>query len=183
MITNKQLLREYLDKDKFALDIHRKKPKLFGDYIWKYEIYLRKHEYYLNTKKNKLLLLYYCYKHRKLGLKLGFTISCNCIGAGLRLNHYGCVIINSRSKIGEFCDIHNDVNIGEDYNQKAPIIGDNVWIGPGAKLFGNIKLGNNIMIGANSVVNKSFNEDNIRIAGVPAKIISRKGNALQKIYK
>ncbi|MEK4268049.1 MULTISPECIES: hypothetical protein [Bacillus] len=50
-----------------------------------------------------------------------------------------------------------------------PTIGDHVWIGPGAKLFGNIKIANGITIGANAVVNRSFTEENITIAGVPAQ--------------
>ena len=55
----------------------------------------------------------------------------------------------------------------------APNIKDGVWIGPGAKLYGNITIGSNVVIGANSVVNKSFS-DNITVAGVPAKKINNK---------
>ena len=63
-------------------------------------------------------------------------------------------------------------NIGT--NQQSPIIGNNVWIGPGARIYGNIKIGNNVVIGANSVVNKTF-PSNITIAGIPAKKINDKG--------
>ena len=59
-------------------------------------------------------------------------------------------------------------------NGKAPTIGDNCFIGPGAKLFGDIKIGDNVAIGANAVVNKDFG-DNVTIAGVPAKVVSKKG--------
>ena len=58
--------------------------------------------------------------------------------------------------------------------EEAPIIGDNCFIGPGAKLFGKIKIGDNVAIGANAVVNKSFG-DNVTIAGVPAKIVNNIG--------
>lgn len=57
--------------------------------------------------------------------------------------------------------------------KNVPIIGDNVYIGPGAILFGDIRIGDNVMIGANSTVTKSFEESNIVIAGSPAKIIKR----------
>jgi serine O-acetyltransferase len=57
----------------------------------------------------------------------------------------------------------------------APQIGNNVYIGPGAKIFGEIVIADNIAIGANSVVNKSFYEKGISIAGVPAKKINTKG--------
>nr|WP_292372222.1 hypothetical protein [Methanosarcina sp. UBA411] len=54
-------------------------------------------------------------------------------------------------------------------------MGNNVYIGPGAKIFGNITIADDIAIGANSVVNKSFYEKGISIAGVPAKKINNKG--------
>lgn len=57
--------------------------------------------------------------------------------------------------------------------KNVPIIGDNVYIGPGAILFGDIRIGDNVMIGANSTVTKSFEESNIVIAGSPAKIIKK----------
>ena len=60
------------------------------------------------------------------------------------------------------------------------IIGDNVWIGPGAKIFGKIFIADNIAIGANSVVNRSFAEQNITIAGIPAKKIKDSGNPYKR---
>lgn len=175
MITDKDTLKYYLKKDKQALNIKRKYPRIFGDEIWKYEILLRKEEYYLNTQK-KILHAIYKIKRHKLGLKLGFTIPCNVFEEGLRINHYGYLVVSGKAKIGKFCDIHQGVNIGVDLNQNAPTIGDNVYIGPGAKLFGDINIGNDTMIGAGAVVTKSFEKGNVRIAGVPAKVISEEGN-------
>jgi serine O-acetyltransferase len=60
------------------------------------------------------------------------------------------------------------VNIGE-HNGGAPRIGNDVYIGPGAKLFGDIEIADNIVIGANAVVNKSFLTPGISIGGVPAR--------------
>lgn len=57
---------------------------------------------------------------------------------------------------------------------EVPIIGDNCFIGPGAKVFGKIKIGNNVAIGANAVVNKDV-PSNVTVAGVPAKIINEVG--------
>ena len=74
----------------------------------------------------------------------------------------------------KWCDVHACVNIGEGLGQKAPQIGDNCWIGPGAKLFGGITIGKGVMIGAGAVVNKSFG-DQLRIAGVPARVIKQEG--------
>jgi len=64
------------------------------------------------------------------------------------------------------------VNIGV-FNGKCPTIGNNVYIGPGVKIFGGIAIGDNVTIGANAVVNKDI-PSNVTVAGVPAKIISEK---------
>ena len=55
----------------------------------------------------------------------------------------------------------------------APIIGNNVYIGPGAILFGDITIADNVSIGANATVNRSFTESNVVIAGTPAEIVKR----------
>ena len=81
-------------------------------------------------------------------------------------------MVNSRAKIGENCRMEVCVNIGASGgNPNAPKIGNNVYIAPGVKIYGDIQIGNNIAIGANSSVNKSFSEDSIMIAGSPAKKI------------
>lgn len=114
---------------------------------------------------------------------MGISIPINVFGAGLHISHYGSVIVSAKAKVGEFCVIHGSTNIGqsEGADEKAPVLGDNVYIGPGAKLFGDITIGNNVMIGANSVVNKSFGND-CRVAGVPAKVISYKSNTGNPYY-
>ena len=68
------------------------------------------------------------------------------------------------------------IAVNDGVSDKAPVIGDNVYIGAGAKIFGDIFIADGIAIGANSVVNKSFSEPNVTIAGNPAKIISDKGS-------
>ncbi len=85
MITSKEDLNEYLRKDKFALGITKDRPSLFGDEIWKFEIILRKLEYYTNTTKNiriHLLRTYYGVKYHKLSVKYNFQIPLNVFGGG-----------------------------------------------------------------------------------------------------
>ncbi len=55
--------------------------------------------------------------------------------------------------------------------KNAPQLGDNVYIGPGAILFGDINIANNVTIGANATVNKSFEQENVVLAGTPAKVV------------
>lgn len=180
MIQNKSDLKRYLAMDKKALGRETKRPSL-TDEIWKFQIVLRKHEYYTNCKKNFLMCKYYGFRHHMLGIKLGFSIPCNVFGGGLRINHYGLIVVNGNARIGEWCDIHQGVNIGQNIEKDSvPRIGNNVWIGPGAKLFGKIQIGDNTMIGANAVVNSSFKEGNVRIAGIPAKIVSNSPNVYKR---
>ena len=61
------------------------------------------------------------------------------------------IIINDKAIIGRNCTIFQQVTIGE-WNNVAPIIGDNCLIGAGAKLLGGIKVGKNVKIGANCIV-------------------------------
>lgn len=96
-------------------------------------------------------------------------------GKGLRLSHYGSIIINGKARLGDFCDLHSCVNIGQNGGKEnsinTPTIGDRVWIGPGAKLFGKITITDGCQIGANAIVNKSFDTPGSVIAGCPAKVL------------
>ncbi len=90
------------------------------------------------------------------------------IGGGLIIQHGFSTIINAK-KIGKNCKIFQQVTIG--YNgDEQPVIGDNVVVCCGAKIIGGVKVGNNVIIGANAVVCKDI-PDNVVVAGVPAKII------------
>lgn len=183
IIDSKKKYKEYLRSDAIALGInsnttkHKVKNLFFPNYIWSFQKTLRKLEYYNNCKSkgiNKFYFYYLKFKYRKKSMKLGFSIPINVFGPGLSIVHYGTIVINSAAKIGANCRIHACVNIGASGGEKkAPQIGDNVYIGPGAKIYGNIRISNNTAIGANAVVNKSFHEEHIAIAGVPAKVISK----------
>ncbi len=94
------------------------------------------------------------------------------IGKGTRLGYGGVgVIIHSKSIIGDKCVVGQHVTIGGNSRYPGvPVIGDNVHISHGAIVFGGITIGNNVTIGANSVVNKPV-PDNAVVAGIPAKIL------------
>jgi len=149
--------------------------------IDKFKILLRTAEYHHNCLNNgligKLLTAYYKFRLYSYGKKLGFSIPINVFGPGLSLPHHGTIVVSRHAKIGANCRIHICVNIGASGGEKeAPQIGNNVYIAPGAKIFGQIVLADNIAVGANAVVNKSFREENITIGGIPAKKIADGGS-------
>lgn len=129
---------------------------------------LRYAEYYKNI--NSIFKNWYKFRYQMLCNKYLIHIPLNTCEKGLSIAHTGNIVINSQAKIGKNCRIHMGVNIGSNKG-KAPILGDNVYIGPGAKIFGEIEIGNNIIVGANAVVNKSCLVDHAVLAGVPAKIV------------
>ena len=182
MIKSKEDYKFYLEADRLARD-YPKKIFWIGNRkeipLLKYQMLMRKTEYYNNCKKNfinKIITLFLKYRYKRLSIKYRFSIPINTFGPGLCIAHRGTIVINGATKIGKNCRINVDVNIGTQMgeNGKAPIIGDNCFIGPRAKLFGNIHIGDNVAIGANAVVNKSF-QSNVTLAGIPARIVSNKG--------
>lgn len=111
---------------------------------------------------------------RKYGIQI--PISCK-IGEGFYIGHWGTIVVNSGVEIGNNVNISQGVTIGllnRGKRMGTPIIGNEVYIGPGAKILGNIIIGNNVAIGANAVVLNDV-PDNACVAGVPAKIVSMNG--------
>jgi serine O-acetyltransferase len=107
------------------------------------------------------------------------------IGKGLFINHFGGIIISPEAKIGEYCNLSNDITIGfggRSDNQGCPTLGDRVFIGPGARIFGRIIIGNDVAIGANAVVTKDL-PDNAVAVGVPAQIISYNSSKTMIFYR
>lgn len=93
------------------------------------------------------------------------------IGKGLRIHHFGGIIFHSSVKMGEHCTIYQGVTIGDKGGWGAPPkIGNNVLIGAGAKVLGDITVGDNTAIGANAVVVASVPDNSIAV-GIPAKVV------------
>ncbi len=110
--------------------------------------------------------------------KWGISLSRSTeIGEGFYIGHYGGIFIAGDVKIGKNVNISQDVTIGlsgKGNKKGCPVIGDNVYIAPGAKLFGKIYIGNNVKIGANAVVYKDVPDDSIVVLEYSMKIIPRK---------
>jgi serine O-acetyltransferase len=112
---------------------------------------------------------------KQLGMKLGFSVPRHVFGPGLSLAHYGSIVVNGNARVGRNARVHSGVNIGES-NGKVPSIGHDVYFGPGAKLFGDIVVGDGAVIGANAVVNRDV-PARATVGGVPARVIDRRSEA------
>ena len=137
--------------------------------IWKYICYLRNEE----ATKNKALKYWYRRRKNILGTKLGFLIYEGSCGKGLKIWHYGNVIINGFSKIGENCTLHGQNCIGNKGTadaSAAPVIGNNVDIGVGASIIGDIFIADDVKIGAGAVVTKSCYKKGATLVGIPAQV-------------
>jgi serine O-acetyltransferase len=112
----------------------------------------------------------------------GLEIAMDCeIGPGLYLPHTSGTVIGAK-RIGENAVIFQNVTIGAKYpdlnfdQDLRPEIGDNVFIGAGAKILGNIMIENGVSVGANAVVIRSV-DSGCFVAGNPAKCIQRKAES------
>lgn len=91
----------------------------------------------------------------------------------MRIHHWGTIIINGKAKIGSGAVIYPGVVVGQTDENNVPKIGDNVFIGLGAKVLGGVVIGNNVIIAPNAVVVKDV-PDNAVVGGCPARIIRMK---------
>lgn len=130
---------------------------------------LRFYEFSLSLNRRRWLLFRLVARLQYHGatMKTGISIPPNVCAPGLSIAHIGTIVINSKALIGEFCRINASVNIGESAGH-APAIGDNVFIGPGAVLYGKVEVGSGAVIGANAVINANVPPGHLA-AGVPAR--------------
>ncbi|MBR2240763.1 MAG: serine acetyltransferase [Clostridia bacterium] len=147
----------------------------------KYQFYtvlktVRKFQYYKerNSIIAKVLKIFYLRRFNILSQKYRIYIKSD-VGHNLKIWHEN-IIINKSAKIGDNVQLHGNNCIGNNGKdlEKCPKIGNNVEIGYGATIIGNIEIADGIIIGANSLVNKSFLESNVIIAGNPANIIKKR---------
>lgn len=120
----------------------------------------------------KIFSIIYKIVYKFIQIITGIELPCEVeIGDDFIIDHFGGIVISGYAKFGHRCRIRNGVVVGlKDVNNPvAPVIGDDVDIGAGAKVLGNIKIGNRVSIGANAVVLCDVPDDCIAV-GVPASI-------------
>ncbi len=117
------------------------------------------------------------FTHQKYKLSISIPPETR-IGPGFYIGHFGGIVVNRRTVIGKNCNISHGVTLGQANRGKTkgtPTLGDNVYIGPGAKIVGGIRIGNNVAIGANCVVTKDIPDDSV-VVGIPGRVISQDGS-------
>lgn len=155
---------------------------LFTQGFWATFQYRIAHYIYVNIKWKLFKLPMLCLAFlwfKIIEITTGISIPYSAkIGHSFYIGHFGGIIINSHAVIGNNCNISQGVTIGVSglgINRGVPVLGDNIYIGANAVLAGKINIGNNVLVAACSMVNRSF-LDNSVLAGVPALVISQKGS-------
>lgn len=117
--------------------------------------------------------------HRRSAVRHGVFIDpMTEIGGGLYLPHALNIVVNRRCRIGTNVNLSHGITLGiANRGSKAgtPEVGDRVYIGPGAVIFGAIRIGDEAAIGANSVVTKDVPDRSV-VVGIPGKVISNDGS-------
>lgn len=130
----------------------------------------------LNVARGGVLCLFYRFVLQRMSLHYGLEIPWNLkVGKGLYLGHAFNITINPKVEIGEMCNIHKGVTIGQENRGKhkgAPKIGNHVWIGVNATIVGKIEIGDDVLIGPNSYVNCDVPSHSV-VIGNPCEIHHR----------
>lgn len=172
----RQELKFYIEAD-LIMNGHDRRDKGFysrlktlfnPDIILLYLKTLRMVEFYESNANiiNKFKGKYWSYRLRKLGYKTGFSISTGVLGYGVVIPHYGTIVVGSGNTIGNYAVLHTSTCITAGRKK----IGNAFYCSTGAKVLNDIELYDAVTVGANAVVNKSVEESNVLLVGIPAKI-------------
>jgi serine O-acetyltransferase len=101
------------------------------------------------------------------GVRLGYTIPLGTLGRGIRLPHWGTIVISGEARVGPNCQIFHGVTLAADHDG-APTVADNVLIGANATVIGPVSIGSGAAIAAGAVVTKDVPAGETW-AGVPAR--------------
>lgn len=180
MIQSKAEYRYYLQCDKIAMRKTTRRPRFMHDIIWSFLRLMRKCEYYENCRRDlpgRIYAKFLKYRYVALSHRLGFSIGFNTCGPGLCIEHYGTLIINQCARIGANCRFIGNSVVGVTADGKVPVIGNNVFVGFGAAIIGDVTIADDVAIGANAVVSRSVTTPGVTVGGVPAQVISPHGSS------
>ena len=130
------------------------------------------------TPQRYILFPVYKLRMRRAAAKVGAEMHEDMqIGKGLHIAHSGCIVLHHDAVLGENVSISHGVTVGQtlkDGRSFVPVIGNNVYIAPGAKVIGGVHVGDNAAIGANAVVTHDVPSGAV-VAGCPARVLSMDG--------
>jgi serine O-acetyltransferase len=124
----------------------------------------------------KMLSFLYKILFKVIQVVAGVELPCEVeIGRNFIIDHFGGIVISGYAKFGDNCRIRNGVVVGlkDKDDPCAPVIGNNVDIGAGAKILGRITIGDNVLVGANAVVVRDVPDNSVAV-GVPAVVKPRR---------
>ncbi len=152
--------------ERWTLAVRLKRPQLL------FQRRMRYCEYWMAKRGPiaRALAAFWRLRQARLGQRLGLTIPPGVFGPGLCLPHYGTIVVNDQARFGARTRLHASTNIGM-HRGVAPTGGDDIYIGPGAVIYGGITIGDRAYIGANSVVNRDVPDDTT-VVGAPARPIA-----------
>ena len=162
--TWKRIIQCYRSPGVHAMIVHR-----FG--YW-----LRPQPLWVRLLLEPIYFLWFRHILTAWGIDIGRTAQ---IGPGCYIGHFGGINISGGARIGANCNLSQGITIGlSGKGEKAgvPTIGDNVYIAPGAKLFGKIRIGHNVKIGANAVVHKDVPDQHVVAAPAFVILSETRGN-------
>jgi serine O-acetyltransferase len=142
--------------------------------LWRFCVYSRAAPWcQLGVRRLTVLVL------RHYTFRFGIDISRYArIGSGLYIAHFGGIFVSGDAVIGDNCSLTHGVTLGQQNRGEragCPVIGNNVYIGPGAKIIGRVNIGNYALVGPNSVVVNDVAPHTV-VGGIPARPISDQGS-------
>lgn len=179
-INTREELREWLnyEKNRYPKESYLKYLLQTNEnaLIWKHQKLLRTTEYHINAN-HKLRARIYRLRLNRLQMKHAMHIPPNVCGKGLKVMHVGPILIHENAVVGENCRFHmNSALVAGGTNHGVPTLGNDIIVGIGAIVLGNVQIADGVAIGANAVVNRDVLEKNIAVGGIPAKKISNNGS-------
>jgi len=126
-------------------------------------------------------LMQWAHRWRLLPVEMAFNklnaICCSCIigrgaefGTGFVLIHSQGVVINGEVRGGDRIYVEHQVTIGADHSRRSPVLGNNVYLGAGAKIIGPVSIGDETRVGANAVVVRDV-PGGATVVGIPARVV------------
>lgn len=147
------------------------------NHLMQFQVAMRRLEYWETVLGPiaRLMVVAHRLRYRRLSERYGFTIPPGTFGPGLAIVHRGTIVVNKGAIVGRNCRIHQNVTIGS-VRGLSPRIGNNVWIGAGAVVIGDIVIGDDVAIAANAVVTSDV-PASVTVGGIPASIISQSSSS------